>query len=810
MTSHGLRTRRSLFAALLAVSGIGVHAAAQAPGQTKESPQTAAQGTPVYYYNGAMRVDLVLSHDELILTPPKSAAVQDVAKVLPGAQTSKVEGLDSVKVKLSSPVADRAALQAQADRLRAAGYEVQPVLRQSAASTSTLMYLTDRLSVKLAEGAALAAILAAHDLSVVEEVEYSENTYILKSNSNSLFASLEAANAMYESGAAEFAAPQIAREATKRLVPNDPLFSDQWHLRNTGQAAAGTGAAAGNDLNIVNAWNQVTGAGINIAIVDDGLDTTHSDLAANVRTDIDIDINGGDLDPTPSSADFHGTPCAGLAAGVGNNSVGITGAAFNAKLVGVRLIAAPSTDSQEAQGLRHRALASLDFNRVHISSNSWGPSDLGFVAETFGPLALAAVSNAVANGRGGRGSIYVWAGGNGREDFDNAGYDGYASSRFTIAVAATGADGVFSYYSESGSAILVNAPSSWDNAGITTVDLTGSPGLNSSGDFTSAFGGTSAACPEVAGVVALMLSKNPYLGWRDVQHILAQTAAKNDPANPGWFDNGAGLHFNHNYGFGRVDAESAVNLAGSWFNVPVNATPLTNNEAVITAIPDNNATGISRTLSISAPAGFLVEHVEVVVNVAHTYRGDLLFELTAPSGTVSTLATPRPFDGTDDLNNWMFTSVAHLGETPAGNWTLKVADLAALDIGQLNSWSMTVHGYVPDPDQDGDGIADVVEGLGDVDNDGLQNYLDTDSDGDTIPDSVEGTGDVDGDTIPNFLDTDSDNDGVSDFLEVQIGSDPYDPFDTPSVPMNARPLVILALAGTGLYVRVRRRIRATG
>jgi subtilisin-like proprotein convertase family protein len=308
-------------------------------------------------------------------------------------------------------------------------------------------------------------------------------------------------------------------------------------------------------------------------------------------------------------------------------------------------------------------------------------------------------------------------------------------------------------------------------------------------------------------VVALILSKNPYLGWRDVQHILAQTAQKNDPTDPGWFDNGAGMHFNHSYGFGRVDAEAAVNLAGTWFNVPVNATPLTNNESVITAIPDNNATGISRTLSISAPTGFIVEHVEVVVNVTHTYRGDLQFELTAPSGTVSTLATPRPFDSTDNLNNWMFTSVAHMGEAPAGNWTLKVADLASLDIGQLNSWSITIHGFVPNPDQDGDGIPDVVEGLGDADSDGLQNYLDADSDGDTIPDSVEGTGDVDGDSIPNFLDTDSDNDGVSDFLEVQLGTDPYDPFDTPAVPITAWPLAIVFLAAAGIHILARRRNR---
>jgi len=98
---------------------------------------------------------------------------------------------------------------------------------------------------------------------------------------------------------------------------------------------------------------------------------------------------------------------------------------------------------------------------------------------------------------------------------------------------------------------------------------------------------------------------------------------------------------------------------------------------------------------------------------------------------------------------------------------------------------------VIDDDDDGDGILDSVEGIGDPDDDGLPNHLDTDSDGDGISDATEGTADPDLDGIPNYLDTDSDGDGYPDFIELTFGSDPYDALDVPSVPLRLWPLVVL-------------------
>jgi len=231
------------------------------------------------------------------------------------------------------------------------------------------------------------------------------------------------------------------------------------------------------------------------------------------------------------------------------------------------------------------------------------------------------------------GTIYVWAGGNGRPSGDNVNYDGYASSRYTIAVGASGGADIFSSYSEPRASLLVNTPSSYSGAGTTTTSGITTP------SFTSSFGGTSSAAPLAAGIIALMLETNPGLTWRDVQHILVLTSTKNNFTDPGWFQNGANLQFNHDYGFGRINALAAVNMATTWTNVNAESIPLINSESALSIpIPDNDVNGISRSLVIAGAVDFATEHVEVVLNATHTFRGDLRIELVSPSGTTSILA----------------------------------------------------------------------------------------------------------------------------------------------------------------------------
>ena len=179
-------------------------------------------------------------------------------------------------------------------------------------------------------------------------------------------------------------------------------------------------------------------------------------------------------DPNPGTGDDHGTSCAGNAAATGNNGLGVSGTAPEATLVGLRLIAA----------VRHRRQGSrghgLDADIIQIKTNSWGPNDNGITLEGPGPLTLAALPTATTTGRGGKGTIFLWAGGNGGDVGDNSNYDGYANSIYTIAIGATDSAGSRAYYSEPGGqprrlrAVQRRSPA----LGITTVDRTGANGYN--------------------------------------------------------------------------------------------------------------------------------------------------------------------------------------------------------------------------------------------------------------------------------------------------------------------------------------------
>ncbi len=431
----------------------------------------------------------------------------------------------------------------------------------------------------------------------------------------------------------------------------DPLLESQWHLKGPADEVAGA--------NVRSVWPIVRGAGVTIGIVDDGLQWTHPDLNANYSAALSYDFNGNDPDPSPTSSNRHGTAVAGVAAAVGDNGIGVSGAAPGSTLAGLRLIAAATSDLDEANALGHQPHA------IDILNNSWGPSDSGTVIDGPGPLTRAAIEDAAVDGRGGRGRLFVWAAGNGLFNNDNCNFDGYANNRFVFAVGALADTGNQAGYSEPCSAMFVTAPSSGGPRGITTTDLVGGSGYSTT-DYTSTFGGTSSAAPLVSGVLALMLSQNPDLTRRDTEYILASSSVQIHPADPGW-TTGPYPH-NEKFGFGLVDAGAAVSAAASWTPVgPELITPLFSRSLNI-AIPDNNATGVTDSVVLdNSFAGFYVERVEVEFDATHQWRGDLEVTLTSPQGVASKLATVRAGDSGTQFPNWRFGSGAALGRKRRGD-----------------------------------------------------------------------------------------------------------------------------------------------
>lgn len=478
--------------------------------------------------------------------------------------------------------------------------------------------------------------------------------------------------------------------------PSDPLFGEQWYLYNTSNP--------GMDLNVVNVWDDYTGNGVVVGVIDDGFDYLHPDLNDNYDSTLDYDSDEGNSEPFGLSTDSHGTSVAGIIGAEAGNGIGGVGVAFGATITGFRAISASSIPAV-ISGITDALWRSVN---VDVVNNSWGFGGLSSLYNRFYDnfstslfsQAAQAITNAVDNGRNGLGTAIVFAAGNSRVEGDNTNYHNFQNSRFVTTVAAVDSNGDVTSYSTPGASILVSAFGSGTPGTIVTTDRTGTAGYDS-GDYTGSFNGTSAAAPMVSGVIALMLEANPNLGYRDIQEILAYSARQTDSLNSGWEINGAnnwnggGLHVSHDYGFGLVDAHAAVRLAETWQTQSTysNETGVSASSSFTNglAIPDGDTTGISDTLTIGAE--LQIDFVEVELNLTHPYRGDLVVTLTSPNGTESVLVN-RPSNGSDSGDNIVFTlsSTHHWGETSAGNWTLTVKDLAGEDVGFLNNWTLNLYG----------------------------------------------------------------------------------------------------------------------
>lgn len=358
---------------------------------------------------------------------------------------------------------------------------------------------------------------------------------------------LEVAASIYESGLADYAVPELwfPMELRNRDVPDDPLFPREWHLANTGQG----GRVVGADVGALEAWRYTRGsAAIVIAVLDDGVETSHPDLAANVSPlgrDFTTQPPGADPAPGPSAA-AHGTAVAGVAAARGDNGIGVTGICPRCTILPIRIYEASNLAT--AAAFRYAVRAGAD-----IITNSWGYTR---------PMPLAAddavrdaIEEAARTGRGGRGALVVFGMTNESVDDCRAPTLDISSLDSVVAVGVSDHnDGIGgSGYGDCMDLVAPSKPEYRSTIGIATTDRTGLDG-HADGDYDLRFGGTSAAAPLVAGVAGLLLSLNPELTRDDVLRILEQTASKIDAAAAAY--DAAG--FSSKAGYGRVDAARAL------------------------------------------------------------------------------------------------------------------------------------------------------------------------------------------------------------------------------------------------------------
>ncbi|XP_055860099.1 furin-like isoform X2 [Biomphalaria glabrata] len=475
---------------------------------------------------------------------------------------------------------------------------------------------------------------------------------------------------------------QVAKSRQKRNVAfNDPKWPLMWYLNR----------GSGLDMNVLKAWDMgYTGKGVVVTILDDGIEKDHPDLSRNYDPNASYDVNGHDPDPQPrydySNENRHGTRCAGEVAAHADNNVCGLGVAYNARIGGVRMLDGDVTDSVEAQSL------GLNFDHIHIYSASWGPDDDGRTVDGPATLARKAFYDGITRGRKGLGSIYVWASGNGGRDSDNCNCDGYTNSIYTISISSATENGHIPWYSEACSSTLATTYSSGSGGEkqIVTTDLRKS--------CTETHTGTSGSAPLAAGIIALALEANPMLTWRDMQHIVVETAKADNLNAPDWAFNGVGKKVSHSFGFGLMDAAAMVSLARNWTTVPAqHICEIRCSDHNSRIIPTNGKIFVPLTTDgceHTVNHVKYLEHVQARITLSSYRRGEIRIFLSSPSNTRSTLLAKRTRDvSKEGFNNWAFMTTHNWGEPAKGQWTLEIENGASIARPvKLRDWVLVLYG----------------------------------------------------------------------------------------------------------------------
>lgn len=363
---------------------------------------------------------------------------------------------------------------------------------------------------------------------------------------------------------ADFAIERSVPRVSARFLPGDPLFGLQWHLRNTVQVPALTN----RDVSAAAAWDITQGtASVVIAVLDDGFDLSHPDLAANIFSNrhentpgLDMDGNGytndwrgwdfvqEDNDPSAGVSNNHGTAMAGIAAAAGDNSIGVAGMAYRCSILPVRVASSSVTDQVWARAINYAA----------------GTADVISISYFLPPTAVVydALNNAIRNGRNGRGCVVLAALGNDgvlRRYSSDA-----AAAPEVITVSGCTSFDHRSWFADYGAPLSLVAPCGGGGGSLLTTDRAGTNGYNTAADGDYVYigdVGTSPACPLAAGAAALVISRHPEWTSLEVRRALESTCDRIDAVANRYGDTGAATW----YGHGRLNAGAALMYGpGEW------------------------------------------------------------------------------------------------------------------------------------------------------------------------------------------------------------------------------------------------------
>ncbi|MGB3300128.1 MAG: S8 family serine peptidase [Phormidesmis sp.] len=593
-----------------------------------------------------------------------------------------------------------------------------------ALSPGTYVYLANQLTVQFTEGLPLAAVEnIAQSLGLVRThaLADSGNTHCFVVGPTARQNPLKIANQLARRSEVLLAEPNIIMAAAPLYQPTDSRYPEQWYLFHRGGAAD---LEAKAHVFAEQAWDITRGSrSVVIAITDDSFDLAHPDLQGVGKIVAPRDLKNKDGLPTPT-ADYenHGTAVAGVALAE-ETGQGIVGIAPGCSFMPIQTTG--FLDDTSIEQMFDWAIA----QSADVISCSWSPAAVYF------PLSRRislAIQRAATRGRQGKGCVVLFSAGNANRPLEGqveeSGWvrnlikgatrwlSGFTIHPDVITVSASTSLNRKAAYSNWGAHISVAAPSNnappnmalsegtFDTGppirsrlvgrSVLTSDRVGDKGYTT--DNYTGFGGTSSACPLVAGVVGLMLSANPDLSASEVKRLLQNTTDKIVDPNPdpqlgqtyGTYDNkGHSLWF----GYGKVNAYKAVKtaqtqaLAGRALH-----RTLTAESRTALSIPDGVAAGVVSPIAIAADG--LLQDIKVYIEAEHEFLGDVSFTLQNPQG-LSVLIQSRTLGRQTRLQR-----TYSLISTPAlrrllntevkGRWQLQVVDHVPAHVGRLRQWEL--------------------------------------------------------------------------------------------------------------------------